>query len=267
MVYRGFVTSDDGGQPAVSDARRSPTKHPSLVFVFNGQGAQWAGMAAELLQIFPSFRSSIRRMDLALMALDDPPSWTIIGTTVPCCSLAVRNDADEEDSDTLANTAGCWTSKAEFVQPLCTALQIGLVDVLAEWNIRPATVVGHSSGEIAAAYAMGSLTAEEAITIAFYHGKLVSSLPVRGAMAAIGLNAQEAEEFLVEGAVIACENSPQSVTISGDVDMVEAVAEKIKLSRPDTFYRRLRFNIAYHSRESQFSLVYTFTNVTDTGWK
>ncbi|PYH62465.1 type I polyketide synthase [Aspergillus niger CBS 101883] len=227
MVYRGFVTSDDGGQPAVSDARRSPTKHPSLVFVFNGQGAQWAGMAAELLQIFPSFRSSIRRMDLALMALDDPPSWTII--------------------DTLANTAGCWTSKAEFVQPLCTALQIGLVDVLAEWNIRPATVVGHSSGEIAAAYAMGSLTAEEAITIAFYHGKLVSSLPVRGAMAAIGLNAQEAEEFLVEGAVIACENSPQSVTISGDVDMVEAVAEKIKLSRPDTFYRRLRFNIAYHS--------------------
>ncbi|GAT19497.1 fatty acid synthase S-acetyltransferase [Aspergillus luchuensis] len=192
MICRGFVTSDDDGQPALSDARRSPAKSPSLVFVFNGQGAQWA--------------------------------------------------------ETLADAAvGSWTGKAEFVQPLCTALQIGLVDLFAEWNIRPATVVGHSSGEIAAAYAMGSLTAEEAIVVAFYRGKLASSLPVEGAMAAVGLSAQEVETFLVEGAVVACENSPQSVTISGDVDKVEAVAERIKLARPETFYRRLQVNIAYHS--------------------
>ncbi|OJZ90228.1 hypothetical protein ASPFODRAFT_56562 [Aspergillus luchuensis CBS 106.47] len=228
MVCRGFVISDDYGQPAVSDTRRTPTKNQPLAFVFNGQGAQWAGIASELLRAFPSFRSSIEKMDMALKALEDSPSWTIL--------------------DSLEDAAfAFWTNKAEFVQPLCTALQIALVDLLAAWNIKPATVVGHSSGEIAAAYAMGSLTAEEAIVIAFYRGKLASSLPIEGAMAAIGLSPQEVEEFLVEGAVIACENSPHSVTISGDVKKVEAVRHKINLARPEAFYRRLQVNIAYHS--------------------
>ncbi|PYH30922.1 fatty acid synthase S-acetyltransferase [Aspergillus neoniger CBS 115656] len=208
MVCRGFVTSDDHGQPAVSDTRRTPAKDQPLAFVFNGQGAQWAGMASELLWAFPSFRSSIEKMDMTLRVLEDSPSWTIL--------------------DCLADAAfAFWTNKAEFVQPLCTALQIALVDLLAAWNIKPATVVGHSSGEIAAAYAMGSLTAEEAITIAFYRGKFA--------------------KFLVEGAVIACENSPHSVTISGEVEKVEAVDHKINLARPEAFYRRLQVNIAYHS--------------------
>lgn len=139
--------------------------------------------------------------------------------------------------------------KAEFSQPLCTAVQIGLVNLLNKWGITPAAVVGHSSGEIAAAYASGTLTADTAIVIAYYRGQITKKQTRRGRMAAIGMSREQVTPYLVKGVVIACENSPSSTTISGDEEQVAAVVTEIKSKQPEVFARHLKVEMAYHSRE------------------
>src|SRR5437762_6859665 len=95
--------------------------------------------------------------------------------------------------------------KAEYSQPICTGLQVALVDLLATWDIKPSAVVGHSSGEIAAAYAAGALTKKEAIIAAFYRGYVCSQSRVAGGMAAIGLGRDEVIPYLTPGVRVACE--------------------------------------------------------------
>jgi acyl transferase domain-containing protein len=122
--------------------------------------------------------------------------------------------------------------------------------VLAQWRIRPAAVVGHSSGEIAAAYAAGALTAEAAIVIAYYRGQVAEELSrhdQRGGMAAVGLSRKAIASYLSKDVTLACENSPSSVTISGDKDRLRSVMKQIQAESPDTFCRLLRVDVAYHS--------------------
>jgi acyl transferase domain-containing protein len=116
-------------------------------------------------------------------------------------------------------------------------------------GVVPVAVVGHSSGEIAAAYASGYLSMQEAIIIAYYRG-YVTKQSLGGGMAAVGLGADGLSEFLVEGVVLACENSPNSSTISGDSSKVKEVADAIKQKLPDVFVRVLKVEMAYHSSES-----------------
>ena len=117
------------------------------------------------------------------------------------------------------------------------------------WGISPAAVVGHSSGEIAAAYASGALTLQEAIVVAYLRGLAFTKQYIRpGAMAAVGLGRDDVGPYLVDGIVIACENSPVSITLSGDKDKIDAVIERILHDSPDVFARRLRVEMAYHSR-------------------
>ncbi|KAJ4346503.1 uncharacterized protein N0V89_010432 [Didymosphaeria variabile] len=152
-------------------------------------------------------------------------------------------------------SAGKETSRindAELSQPLCTALQIGLVNLLAGWGVHPSAVVGHSSGEIAAAYASKAISAESAIAIAYYRGMVTKTKSRTGVMAAVGLGRKEMAGVLVEGVVIACENSPKSVTLSGDADKLDEVIKSLKQEQPDVFCRLLRVEMAYHSREYFF---------------
>lgn len=141
-------------------------------------------------------------------------------------------------------------NKAELAQPLCTALQIALYRQFERLDVVPATVIGHSSGEIAAAYAAGYISLEFAMAAAYYRGFVTRSGRRDGAMAAIGLGAEQTRPFLCEEVVVACENSPQSTTISGDRDRVEQVVSSIEQSQPGTFARVLKVDMAYHSRES-----------------
>ena len=139
---------------------------------------------------------------------------------------------------------------AEFSQPLCTALQVALINLLRIWNVHPTAVVGHSSGEIAGAYAADSISLPDAIRLAYYRGQ-VSKLQLRaGGMAAVGLGRDEVASYLVPGVIVACENSPSSVTLSGDVKPLERVLASLKSEKPDTLARRLKVDMAYHSRES-----------------
>ena len=148
---------------------------------------------------------------------------------------------------------------AAIGQPLCTALQIALVDLLEEWNVRPVSVTGHSSGEIAAAYACGAITREAALTISYHRGYLASTMlekrELRGAMIAVGLSQAETEEFISQipkargKAVIACVNSPRSVTVSGDRTAVLAL--QTILEARQIFVRKLAVSTAYHSQHME----------------
>ena len=144
--------------------------------------------------------------------------------------------------------------QADVSQVACTVLQLGLVDLLSSFGVRPASVVGHSSGEIAAAYAAGAVAFEDCILLAYYRGQAVLSLKerfpkVQGSMLAVGMGFVDMSRRLKElasiGVSVACVNSPASVTISGD----EASIAKISRSCDDDgiFNRKLRTNVAYHS--------------------
>jgi acyl transferase domain-containing protein len=128
-------------------------------------------------------------------------------------------------------------------------LQIALVDLLSTWKISPSAVVGHSSGELAAAYAAGALSASDALIAAFYRGQVCKTPKKIGGMAAVGLGKEDVRPYLASGVRIACENSGSSVTISGDLEVLEEVMSKLKEARPDTLVRKLQVKAAYHSRK------------------
>lgn len=148
---------------------------------------------------------------------------------------------------------------AYISQPACTAIQIALVELLSSWGIRPASVVGHSSGEIAAAYAVGALNFDIAMLIAYYRGittaKLRKQFPeVEGAMLAIGGNQGELDDFLEsnhrENVVVACINSPSSITLSGDREAIVEIEAAAKTQ--NLFHRRLHTDVAYHSHHMRY---------------
>jgi acyl transferase domain-containing protein len=142
-------------------------------------------------------------------------------------------------------------------QPASTALQIALVDLLDSVGVRPAAVIGHSSGEIAAAYAHGALSAAEAMQISYFRGlcaaRLERTQQQPGAMIAVGLSEEDSRSYIDQvakvyshpGLEVACINSQKNVTVSGDdlqVESLKAILESRKI-----FARKLRVPVAYHS--------------------
>ncbi|KAK5987983.1 Highly reducing polyketide synthase valA [Cladobotryum mycophilum] len=145
---------------------------------------------------------------------------------------------------------------AEISQPACTAIQLALVVLLQSWGVFPAVVLGHSSGEIAAAFAAGLVSFKAAIAIAYFRGiaasKILKDTQVQGAMLVVGISAEEAQKLfdVAKGyAVVAAVNSPDSVTISGDVDAIQHIQDQAE--KQGLFVRRLRVGVAYHSRHME----------------
>ncbi|KAK3317264.1 putative polyketide synthase [Cercophora scortea] len=231
LPHRAFGIVNNGVMQSVSQpvVAGKASEAPSIAMVFTGQGAQWPQMGRELLQSNPVFKASIKALDQHLQAIaGEKPLYSI-----------------EEELKKAGKKSRL--SSAEFSQPLCTAIQIALVDTLEAAGIVPAAVVGHSSGEIAAAYAAGALTAAEAITAAHHRGAVTVKQEKAGAMAAIGMGWAETEKYLIPNVAIACDNSPKSVTISGDVEAVKSVVAAIKEDQPHMLARLLQVDKAYHS--------------------
>lgn len=210
----------------------------SIAFVFTGQGAQWPQMGNELVHEFPLFRQTIEEMDSILQTLPDPPSWTIFQILT-----------DPEASKSIHDVS--------LSQPICTAVQIALTRLLASWNVIPTAVIGHSSGEIAAAFAAGHISLANAILAAFLRGAAVSQQDSadEGDMLAAGVDASSATQLICEaglngGIRVACVNSPENTTISGDVTGVDAMVTLLESQR--LFVRKLRTGgRAYHSHHVQ----------------
>ncbi|EER28768.1 polyketide synthase, putative [Coccidioides posadasii C735 delta SOWgp] len=239
LASRAYVVTSDA--TLVSDfkdianfvAYAENKKKPSIGFIFTGQGAQWVRMAGQLMTYYPSFLRTIKILDRVLNNLPDTPEWTI-------------------EDELLADAASSRVNEAEFSQPLCTAVQIALIDLLTSWGITPAVTVGHSSGEIAAAYAAGKISRMEAIILAFYRGQTVRDIDTDGAMLAVGLGPSVVKPYIAQcdDVTIACHNSPSSVTLSGDSCALEVVKEK--LEKEGIFARTLKTGgKAYHSKHME----------------
>ncbi|KAL4948771.1 acyl transferase/acyl hydrolase/lysophospholipase [Aspergillus filifer] len=233
-LYRASVISDSAAKlrSLLSPGLKIHTvsTKPSVGFVFTGQGSHWPGMGKELLHTYPVFRQSLERCAHYMSQLG--ASYNIIDEI-----LKPENDSS--------------LSHPLLSQPIVTALQIALVDLLAEWGIHPNAVTGHSSGEIAAAYAAGMLSMENAIAIAYYRGITASTLcekGIRGAMMAIGMSATDAQRYVATlrtgKATVGCINGPTSVTVSGD----EAAITELETILEDKgiFTKRLDVEVAYH---------------------
>ncbi|RAL02511.1 type I polyketide synthase [Aspergillus ibericus CBS 121593] len=137
-------------------------------------------------------------------------------------------------------------AEPDVAQPLCTAVQIAIVDQLRKWGIVPSAVAGHSSGEIAAAYAAGLLSGPEAFAVAFYRGLAVAQGSPQGSMLAVGLGAEAIDSYICDtDVVIACENSAESVTLSGSATAIQQV--RMKLAAAKVFVRELKTGQPYHS--------------------
>ncbi|POS74652.1 hypothetical protein DHEL01_v206959 [Diaporthe helianthi] len=230
-----------GGQPEVclleneDGGEGTNSSNPLPVgLIFTGQGAQWAGMGKQLLKTCPTFSKTIRDLDGVLQGLPDgqAPGWTIEQTLV-----------DPAESSQIGHVTRS--------QPVCTALQIALVDMLESWGVAPAAVVGHSSGEIAAAYAAGLLSARQAILVAYFRGVAVGTLRGEGAMMAAGLGPEAASQLIQDNGLgdevcVACVNAPESTTLSGSATGIELLLAR--LQGQGKFARMLQTGgRAYHS--------------------
>ncbi|KAH9810134.1 Hybrid NRPS-PK synthetase [Teratosphaeria destructans] len=216
---------------------RAPVKlkwtTPGVLGVFTGQGAQWPTMGRDMLIQCYRFRESLEASEAALGSLPDGPSWSLV------------QELCREQSESRIH-------EAALSQPICTAVQIALVEILTSAGIKFRGVVGHSSGEIAALFAAGILSAKDAMRVAYYRG-LHAHLACGehgqpGAMLAVGLGIDDAEIFCQTFAgriCVAASNSPTSTTLSGDEDAI--LEAKGLLEAEGKFARLLKVNTAYHS--------------------
>ncbi|PGH03618.1 hypothetical protein AJ79_07309 [Helicocarpus griseus UAMH5409] len=240
LQWKSFVVADSlpniNLETLMSKPLFSATK-PLLGFVFGGQGAQWYAMGRELLD-YPVFRRSLQDASIYLRTLG--------------CRWSALDELLKTKDDSRIN-------EPELSQALCTALQIGLVELLASFNILPSAVVGHSSGEIAAAYAAHFISRRSAWRLAYYRGTLASTLtgPTYQAksrtMMSVGLSEVQIQPYFEKVAfkfgelevVIACVNSPKNVTVSGlefQIDFLKSILDEDKI-----FARKLIVPVAYHS--------------------
>ncbi|WP_158222601.1 type I polyketide synthase [Rhodopirellula sp. MGV] len=199
---------------------------PKLAFVCCGQGPQWWAMGREFLQQCPVFADVIDRCD---KAFSEHVDWSL------------HEELSRGESESRMQ-------QTSIAQPSLYALQIALAAVWKDAGITPSVVVGHSVGEIAAAYLSGALTFDEAAAVAVHRGRTMDLATSRGAMIAVGLRLDEATEWLrgLEQKIsIAAINGPASLTLSGCKDAVEALATRLEAK--NIFCRQLKVEYAFHS--------------------
>lgn len=205
---------------------------PILAFVFTGQGSQHYQMARSL-QCYSTFEQSMVAAEKVLLGL---------GATWHLTDELAKSQHESRVDD------------PEISQPACTAVQLALVALLQSWGILPKFVLGHSSGEVAAAYTARIISFEAAMAIAYFKGLAASRVLIdpttQGAMLAVNASPEEAKKLLRledEGyAIIAAYNSPTSVTISGNVTAIDLIHERAE--EQGLIVRRLRVGVAYHSQ-------------------
>ncbi len=198
-----------------------------LVFVFSGNGSQWAGMGADLLEAEPTFRVAVEEVDRLLVPR---LGWSVLDE--------LRAPPEESRLD-----------RTDVAQPALFALQVGLVALLREHGIAPDAVVGHSVGEVAAAHAAGALDLASAALVVAERSRAQSRTAHQGSMAAVGLSADEAAKAIApyaERLELAAVNSDQDVTVSGERAALEALGEDLRPQ--DVFFRMLDIDYPFHSR-------------------
>ena len=206
-----------------------------VAMVFSGQGTQWAGCGRDLYSADPVFRRAIDAIDSHWREHSDM-------SLRQACFSAAQEELDE----------------VQLAQPVIFMIQCALVELLKTWGVYPHCVVGHSSGEVAAAYACGALSLKDATRLVFHRATLQQATAGTGRMLAVGLDRPGLEELLETLSVpfrpeedrparveIACENAPASTVICGKEAALRPIMEELDRRRLQN--RLLPGNIAFHS--------------------
>ncbi|CAG8909360.1 unnamed protein product [Penicillium egyptiacum] len=220
--------------------RRERKSSPRLAFIFSGQGGQYPQMGRELLDACPVYAKSIARASQHLAAIGCP--WDLV------TELTKHPETSRID-------------EPEISYPLTIAVQLALADTFAEIGVAPSFVLGHSSGELAAAYCAKAISFEEAVTVSYHSGHLTSALKgkgggLSGSMLAVGASYEmitalihtASDAATTAGIKIACTNSPLSVTVSGDDSAISRLQEILETR--GIFNQKLHTGTAaYHSHQ------------------
>lgn len=217
-----------GGLPVGVVSGKTLANASNPVFVFSGNGSQWAGMGQDLLDHSEVFHNAVRAVDAIFTQYAD---FSIL----------------EELSNGITEQR---LELTEVAQPALFAVQVGITEMLRDLGAEPAAMLGHSVGEVAAAWACGALTLKQAVRVIFQRSQQQGSTKGGGAMTAVGLGEQACGDLLRELApdgriVIAGINSPRGATVAGsvaDLNRLEAA-----LAEREVFYRRLGLDYAFHS--------------------
>jgi pimaricinolide synthase PimS1 len=239
LEYRAVVL---GGEPttllAGLDSIASSAAAPNVIqgvtlgdtqvaFVFPGQGAQWVGMAIELLDSAPAFAERIRECGEALSSFVD---WNLV--------------------DVLRGEPGAPTMEAvDVVQPVLWAVMVSLAQLWRSFGVEPGAVVGHSQGEIAAACVAGALSLEDGARVVALRSKIIAvELAGKGGMMSVALPAAQAREWLKdwEGRLqLAVVNGPGSAVVCGYVDALEELQQRLEAQGIRA--RKVQVDYASHS--------------------
>ncbi|MGK4580163.1 SDR family NAD(P)-dependent oxidoreductase [Kitasatospora sp. HPMI-4] len=214
------------GRAAAGVVQGVPRSESRTAFVFPGQGSQWVGMAAELLDSSPVFAA---RMAECAQALAPYTDWDLLDTIRGLASL----------------------ERVDVVQPALWAVMVSLAELWRSHGIRPAAVIGHSQGEIAAACVAGALSlADGAKVVALRSLAIADDLSARGGMMSVALPAEQVREHLAEydGRLsVAAVNGAASVVVSGDADALDRLQARLK--EQDVRVKRLPVDYASHSAQ------------------
>lgn len=203
-------------------------KTPELVFVYSGMGPQWWGMGRQLMQTSPVFMNVLKQCDTYVKEL---AGWSLI--------------------EELQKDEACSKMNDPIVSQLANfSLQAALTLLMKSWGIIPRAVVGHSIGEVAAAFASGALSLEEGLQVSFHRSRIQSMRQDLGTMLAVGLSRSECDTLLsaFEGRIsVAAENGAHALTLAGskeDLTLLEG-----QLNAQNVFHKFLKVTIAYHSHQ------------------
>jgi acyl transferase domain-containing protein/acyl carrier protein/SAM-dependent methyltransferase/NAD(P)-dependent dehydrogenase (short-subunit alcohol dehydrogenase family) len=207
-TLEGFAGSEDFFDADLIKGRTHPNAVPRVAFVCSGQGPQWQGMGRELLASLPVFRQEIVR----------------------CADEMKRHVAWDLLEELERDEAGSRLQETQIAQPALFALQVALAAVWRSWGIVPDVLVGHSAGEVAAAYLSGALSFEDAVVVICCRSRLMQRATGLGKMAALEITETAAEDLLCmyhDRVSLATVNSPTSIVVSGEVDAIEQIVETV----------------------------------------
>lgn len=199
-----------------------------LCFVYTGMGPQWWKMGQDLYQNEPLFKAEVDKIEAVFKRVN---GWSILAEMM-------KDEASSNmDSTTIA-------------QPANFVIQAALTKLLEHWGVKPDCVIGHSVGEVSSSYISGAISLEDAVLISCERSKQQQLCADKGgAMLAVGLPEKDALKTIKSfpNVAIAAINSLTAVTLSGNADELEAIANA--LDGDGVFNKFLKVNIAYHSSQ------------------